>query len=291
MALVTKDYTKLSIAPFLKRPQLLQRMMTDISKKGFIADALLRGGYNADGGIVPYTRLESIYATDNPVAIEELAEYPITNLTGLTPLEARATKYGFKALISEETVRRSTLAELARTMTKLSNSLIRFIDGQVLTAISTDAAVQTMAAGGAWSSSYTGLTLDIENAKAMIYTQFEGLEGDTLVIPSSKLAALTANTNIAGQTVGTKAPDNPIFTGMLPRDLWGLNIMHTPNLPASNVAYLLDRQDIGGIADEIPMSVRALPFDEEIDGYWIKARRVSAWFIQEPKGIVKITGI
>lgn len=291
MPVITKDSPKLSIAPFLQRPRVLQRMMTDISKKGFIADALLRGGYDATGGVVPYTRLESIYAVDNPVAIEELSEYPITNLTGLTPLEARAVKYGFKTLLSEEAVRRSTLPELQRAMTKLSNSLIRFIDGQLLNAISNDAAINTMAAGGAWSSTYTGLTLDVENAKAMIYTQFEGLEGNTLVIPSAKLAALTANTNIAGQTVGSKAPDNPIFTGMLPRDLWGLNIMHTPNLPSNNIAFLLDRQNIGGIADEVPLSIRVLPFDEDIDGYWIKARRVSAWFIQEPKGIVKITGI
>ncbi len=290
MAVTTRDQQRWSIEPFRKRPEVLRRMMTSIAQKGFITDALLRGGYNAMGGIVAYTRSESIYTTGDPVDIEELAEYPITNLTGLTAIEERVRKYGFKTVLSEEQVKWSALPELNRAMTKMANTMFRFIDGSFMNKIVNDPDIQTMASSGVWTTTASGITRDVEFAKAMIRELFEGLEGDTLVIPSAKIPALTANTTFGGAYVGTKAPDNPLFTGQL-ENLWGMNIMHTPHLPANNIALLVDRQDIGGFADETPLDLRILPFDEDIDAYWIKARRRVATFLQEPKGIVKITGI
>lgn len=286
----TRDQVTWNIEVFRKQPQLLRRMMTDISKKGFLADAVLRGGYNAVGGSVHYTRSESIYAAGDPVSIEELAEYPITTIAGLTPIVERVKKYGFKAVISEEQVRWSALPEVDRMMTKMSNSMVRMVDGLFLNKVVNDPDIQTMAAAAAWTTTTSSVTRDIETAKAMIRELFEGLEGDTVIIPSAKIPALTANTTFGGAYVGTKAPDNPLFTGQL-ENLWGMNIMHTPHLPGNNIALLIDRGDIGGFADETPFDIRLLPFDEDIDGYWLKARRRLATFLQEPKGVVKITGI
>jgi hypothetical protein len=290
MTTTTRDQVKWNIEVFRKRPEVLRRMMTSIARKGFLADALLRGGYNALGGVVAYTRNESIYATGDPVDIEELSEYPITSVTGLTPLEERVRKYGFKTVISEEQVKWSALPELNRAMTKMANSMFRYVDGLFMNKVVNDPDIQTMAAAAAWTTTSSTITRDVEYSKAMIRELFEGLEGDTLVIPSAKIPALTANTTFGGAYVGAKAPDNPLFTGQL-ENLWGMNIMHTPHLPGNNIALLVDRQDIGGFADETPLDVRILPFDEDIDAYWIKARRRVATFLQEPKGVVKITGI
>lgn len=286
----TRDDQQLTISAFLKRQSLLLRAMTDISKKGFIADALLRGGYSADGGVVPYTRSETIYSDRDPQFIEELAEYPISPIAPLTQLVEVAKKYGLKSYLSEEAVRRSQLPELQRALTKLSNTIIRYVDSLFLTKLAGDAAINTQAASATWTTSATTITADIENARSLIRLQYEGYNPDTLVIHPSKIPALVANTNLQGYFVGTKAPDNPVFTGQLP-DMWGLQVMYTPNLPASNYALLLERQTIGGIADEVPMQVKALPFDEDHDAHWLKGRRVVATFLQEPKAVTKITGI
>ena len=102
--------------------------------------------------------------------------------------------------------------------------------------------------------------------------------------------ALIANSNLQGFFVGTKAPDNPVFSGQLP-DMWGMNVLATPNLPSATTALVLERLTIGGIADEVPMEVKALPFDEDHDAYWLKGRRVTATFLQEPKAVTKLTGL
>lgn len=288
----TRDQAWLNIQPFMKQPQVLRKMMTRITDKGFLADAVLRGGYDAPGGVVRYTKSESIYPSGgDPVHVEELSEYPITSIEGLTPLEERVKKYGFKMPISEEQIKWSALPELTRAMTKLGNGFVRMVDSLFLNKVVNDPGIQSLAAAAAWSVSASSITRDVEYAKALIRELFENLEGDTLIIPSAKIPALTANTTFGGAYVGTKAPDNPIFTGQL-ENLWGINIMHTPFLPGTqNYALLVDRLDIGGFADETPLDIRVLPFDEDIDAYWIKARRRLATFIQEPRGVVKITGI
>lgn len=287
---VTKDSQKITVRAFLKRQSLLQRAMTDISKKGFIADALLATGYPVAGGVVPYTRSETIYLDRDPEVIEELAEYPIAPFAPLQLLEERAKKYGLKTVISEEAVRRSVMPEIPRALTKLSNTIIRYVDGLFLTKLVNDPDINTRAAAAAWTSSATTIFNDIEEARSDIRLQFEGYVPDTLVLHPSKIPALTTNDKIAQAYNNAQAPRNPIFTGQLP-PLFGLDIFYTPNLPSANTALLMQRKMIGGIADEVPLEVKSLPFDEDTDAYWIKGRRVVATFLQEPKAVTKITGI
>lgn len=290
MPVITKDGQDITVKAFLRRQSALIKAMTDISQKRFIADALLRTGYPADGGVVPYTRSETIYLDDNPEIVDELSEYPWADEAPLVLLEERAKKHGLMVKLSEEVVRRSIMAELNRAMTKLRNTIVKYVDGIFLAKLINDAAINTMASGASWTSTYTGLTLDMENAKQLIRNQFETYEPDTLVFHSDKIAALTANTNIGGAYVGTKAPDNPIFTGQL-ENLWGMNIMHTPNLPSRDIALVMERLTMGGIADEVPMEVRALPFDEYTDAHVLKGRRIVATFLTDPKAVTKITGV
>lgn len=286
----TQGVPSLTVQQYLRRPDLLYRRMTDIAEKGFIIDALLQGGYDVQGGVIPYTRSESLYLDRDPEEIPEGGPYPVTGDTTPGILQEIARKYGLKTFITEEMVRRNQFPVVEMKLTKLTNTIIRYIDGIFLTKLLADPDINTRAAAGAWTAAGTTIVQDIENAKSDIRLQAEGYEPDTLIIHPSKIPALTVNEQIRQAYVGTAAIRNPIFTGQLP-PLFGLDLMYTPNLPNANTALLLQRNMIGGRGDEVPMEVKSLPFDEHYDRFWLKGRRVVATFLQEPKAIVKLTGI
>lgn len=293
MPITTADQQQITVKAFLKRQSALIHAMTDLAEKRFIVDTLLRGGYSADGGVVPYTRSESIYLEEDPAIIEELGEYPFADPGPLALLEERVKKYGLMVKLSEEVVNRSIMPELDRALIKLRNTIVKYVDGLFLTKLVADlpSIGNTMASVGSWTATYSGLLLDVENAKQLIRLQFDGYNPDTMVVHSNKIAALTANSgSIGAATIGSKAPDNPIFTGQLP-SLFGLEILHTPNLPSKDHAIIMERKTIGGIADEHPMEVRALPFNEYTDAHILKGRRVTATFLTDPKAATLITGV
>lgn len=283
----------ITVPQFLKRQDLLMHRMQDISEKGFLVDAILQPGYQATGGVVPYTRSESLYLDRDPEEIPEGGYYPVTGDTLPSQLEERAKKYGLKVFITEETVRRSLFPMLDRELLKLRNTMIKFIDTQFLARINAESSsvIPQRAATATWAYNVSTIFLDIENARSDIRNLYEGYEPDTLILHPSKVTALTANTTFAGSYTGSMAPSNPIFTGQLPNKLFGLDILYTPNMPATTIGFLLQRRAVGGIADEVPLQVKALPFNEDNDSYWIKARRQVATFLTDPKAMIKLTGI
>lgn len=285
----TQGSPSLMVSQYLRRPDLLYRRMTDISEKGFIVDALLQGGYDVQGGVIPYTRSESIYLERDPEVIPEGGPYPIAGDVAPPVLQEMAKKHGLKVFITEEMVRRNQFPQVEIKMRKLTNTIIRYVDGLFMTKLLADPDIQSRAAAAAWTASATTIVADIENAKADIRNQFEGYEPDTLIINPGRLPALTVNAEIRQAYVGSAALRNPIFTGQLP-PLFGLDLMYTPNIPAGTGLVMM-RDMIGGRGDEVPMEVRSLPFDEHYDRFWLKGRRVMATFLQEPKAIVKITGL
>lgn len=288
----TKGQPSLTVAQFLKRQDLLVHRMQTIAEKGFIADALLQGGYPAEGGVVPYTRNESIYPDRDPEIIPEGGTYPVTGDTLPTPLVEPVVKYGLLTFITEEAVRRSIFPVVDRELRKLANGMIKYLDTTFLNRLTNQSVsgIQTRAAAATWTSSATTIQQDIENCRADIRNLYQGYEPDTLVIHPSKLVALMTNTTFASAYAGSAAPNNPLFTGQL-APLFGLDIMVTPNLSPTTIALVMQRKMVGGIADEVPMQTKALPFDENNDSYWLKIRRITATFFTDPQACVKLTGI
>lgn len=280
----------ITVEAFLRQPDLVLHRMLDLADQGFIVDALLQEGYDASSGQVAYTRSESLYLDGDPEEIPEAGEYPIIGPTDLTRLVEFAKKHGLKTFITEETIRHSVFPEVEKALVKLKNTIVRYVDGLFLNKLITDPAIQTRAAAGPWTNISTNQTIDVERSRGDIRNVNMGYEGDTIVIHSSRLADLTANERLGDAYRGNMANQNPLFTGHV-GNIWGMDIMHTPNLPSTNTALILQRKMIGGIADEIPLQAKTLPFNEDNDTAWVKGRRISATFLTDPKAAVLLQGI
>lgn len=287
---------QITVEALLKRPDVLTRELTDISKKGFLVDALLQTGYNAQGGAIPYTRSASIYLDRNVRKMAEGTEYPIAGQTD-EQLEEKTQKYGLATFLTEEAVMRNQIGELDRSLRRLKNTLVRDIDTDFITKLIADSAILTATASntasGGWVPATETVFDDLAEAIGKIAEVEEGYEPDTLVVTRNTYTKLLRNKEVRKAFEANwndAAP--PIYTGQMQR-LMGLDIMVIGAAAgvSNDIALVLQRKIIGGIADEIPLQVRQPKFDDSRDVWWVRGRRLSATFLQEPKAICKIGGV
>lgn len=297
----SKGNQQITVEALLKRPDVLTRELTDIAKKGFLVDALLEGGYNAAGGAVPYTVSASIYLDRNVRKMAEGTEYPIAGQTDVQA-EVKTTKYGLATFITEEAVIRNQIGELNRSLRRLKNTMVRDIDTDFITKVLADTNIQTSTASNqtgstgvavGWTPTSEVIFDDLAEAIGAIAGQEEGYEPDTLLVTRNTYTKLLRNKEVRKAFEGNwndQAP--PMYTGQMQR-LMGLDIMVIGSASgvSNDVALVLQRKVIGGIADEIPLQIREPKFDDSRDVYWIRGRRLSATFLQEPKAIMKISGV
>lgn len=285
-----------TISRFLNTPTLVERELRTLTEQRFIGDVLLTGRAYPSGGAVLYETGESIFADRTPLeAIQPGAEYPLSTV-GLSQAQiATVKKWGLDTKITLESVMRQNRNPVDRALTKLANSVIRYVDSLCLTAINA-AAINTQAATAAWHSGSSDVLYDLATAEATINQgvlvagayQPQGYNADTLVLSPQGYAKLLADKGVQ-QALQRETPANPIYTGMMGR-IVGLDVMVTVNSPDPTSAYVLDRSLLGGIADERPLATNSW-YVQEAEYWRLRALRVFTPWVSEPKACVKITGI
>src|SRR4051812_37330627 len=106
LARPTGTLTTAQIQLLLQNPRVIAKRVQTLADQKFIADYLLTGRFTATGGGLFYENGESIFATDNPEAVEPAAEYPETILTSGNLTAAKTTKFGLDTLITDEAIAR-----------------------------------------------------------------------------------------------------------------------------------------------------------------------------------------
>jgi hypothetical protein len=125
-----------------------------------------------------------------------------------------------------------------------------------------------------------------------------GYNVDTLVVNDVQYAYMLTDVGISN-LLRRETTDNPVYSGQLQK-LGNLNLIISPNLPATT-AYMLDSQQLGGMADEVDgapgyavsdlaVQVKAIRKDDS-DAWDMQGRRKTVPVIQEPGAAVKLTNI
>lgn len=290
-----------TISRFLNNPTQVARRLRTMLEQRFIADSLLTGRFNVEGGAVQYETGEVIYTADAPRGIAPGGEYPITGLpTGQASI-AKTVKWGQDTEVFDEAIKRQGFSPVAKGFIKLRNQNVKTIDGVALSAISS-AVTQTTAAAAAWTGATAGqIFKDAALAVANINALNQGYDPDTIVVSDLAWAnALSAFVN-AGYFSREDANENPALTGEM-KTINGLKWLVTPNLPTPQTALVLDSTSLGGMADEkiggpgyvstdgIGIEVKSIR-EEKRDGWTLRARRVTVPVILEPASAWKITGL
>jgi hypothetical protein len=277
-----------TISRFLNTPTFVPRALRTLTEQRFIGDVLLSGRVTPQGGAVLYEQNESIFADRTDLdPIHAGMEFPISTVGRGVAQIASVLKRGLDSFVTLEDVQRLNFSPVDRALTKLANSVIRNVDGVVLTAI-TAAPTQTLAATASWSGAGAKILLDLLTAVAKINNQNQGYNADTLVLDDFHYATMmndqTVQTAMRRETV-----DNPIYSGHMGR-IAGLDVMVTNNGPNSAVGFVLDRSLLGAIADERPLTSGSwwLP---ETEKWRLRALRTMVPMVIEPNACVQLTGI
>lgn len=302
MAQYTANSPQITVDYLLKNPRVLdRRFREDLSQQGYLTEVLLQGGYPVVGGAIRFNRDESQLPDSESgrrtyEIVAEGARFPI--IGPLQPQEEveRSAKHGLRMFVTEEQRLRNQVPQVDKDLRYLKNELIDYVDNLFMQKFLTDPAVpsfnvQTDAgfSGAVWGRTGLGILNDLVVAKAKMTSLRRGFRPDVVLVNDDKVPFFLAHEELHAQFQGAGA-SAPIFTGQLPGQLAGLNILYSPFVP-SNQAIVMQSKALGGYGDERPEGIKVLPFNEEREIYEIKASRIMAYFIDEPNAAVKLNGI
>lgn len=288
-----------SISRFLNSPSQLNRRLRTLAEQRYIADTLLSQRFQVQGGAVVYETGESIFAGDNPAAVNPGSEYALTTLSTGSASVANTVKWGQAAIITDESIARNNFQPVSRAMTKLVNSNVKYVDSVALSAVSTAVTQSTAAAAGWSTASATQILSDVAKAKANILALNQGYDPDTVVLDDLHWAYAFAAFTAGGFLPRETDSANPLVTGSFPV-IDGMRWLPSPNVSSSSTVLVADSKMLGGMADEnlagpgydgqgaLGVQGKAIREDDK-DQYRLQVRRVTVPIVQEPAAAWKIT--
>src|SRR3954462_1748818 len=293
----------LSISRFLQSPQAINRRLRDFTDLRFVSDQLLTQRFRSQGGAVLYEQSEPFVSDRTAESVGAGSEYPYANLPTGTAAVAAIQKWGQKVQLTDEEIARNQYggAAVDRAMKKVVNSIISQVDSITMSAIASNVTQTfnvTATGGGVWTGATPTILRDIFRARAIVMALNLGYNVDTLVVNDVQYAYMLTDTGISN-LLRRETTDNPVYSGQLQK-LGNLNLIISPNLPATT-AYMLDSQQLGGMADEVDgapgysvsdlaVQIKAIRKDEQ-DAWDLQGRRKTVPVIQEPGAAVKLTNI
>lgn len=290
---VTPEQLKL----LLGNKTLVARRIAELTREKFIADYLLTGRYDAQGGGVFYdTETGELYTGEDPEAIEPAGEYPLVHLDEGVPSAARTVKWGQGTRFTDEKITREGRQYVDRGLARVGNTIVRHVDGVAWGVISSKV-TSTRAASATWDKAGVMMRdiLSVQNERAELAT---GIELDTVALSGDQFA------NLIGLLVDDKAlpreQANIVLTGNVPVNALGLTWVTSPHIVGDD-PWLFDRDQLGGMADEKliseefasagPQGVEAATERVKgVDAYEVRARRVTVPVVVEPNAGVRLTG-
>lgn len=287
-----------SIHRLMQSPPLVARRLRGLVEQRYIADALLKGRFEATGGGIFYESGEPIGSGENPRAVSAGGEYPLVSLGGGALSGAKTTKWGQDTEIYDEAIARLKRNPVDRGLTKLANQNVSYVDGVTMSAVTSAVTVTTNLGAALASATAEQILTAFLKEKARIVALDEGYMPDTVVLDDISHAIVTAKFVAAGYF--PRESSNPVNTGDFPNYM-GLTWLAT-NHGVTNVGLVADTEQLGGMADEdlqspgyskvdgvgVEVKVSRLNGSDDRDGYRARARRVTVPVILEPAAAGKI---
>jgi len=296
-----QDGPRLTVSAIIKQPTLIPARMRSLLANQFITDSLLRSLPRTTSGAYIYEEGTPLFADGDAAIVEEFGEIPyITGSVGERKV-AVTVKRALALRISQEMVNRNDIDKVNKQQTQIKNTMIRTWDNAFFGALLNHPDVPTIAATAAWSAVGAKIRTDIAEATAVIEeATFPGqtenyydFSPNTLVIGRATRTDLIQSDDFAKAYTDALVTEAPAYTGTLPGQFVGLNILVSRTLDrlAPGKALLLEAKTIGGIGDERPTSTTPLYEDKPRESWRSDTVRQSAIVIDQPKAGIWITGV
>lgn len=293
------DGPRLTVNDYLKDPLRIPQLVLDVMNGQFIAEDVLRNAGSNDSGAARFMESTPLYADSEPDIRAEFGEVPVTPVsTGLEKVTF-AQERALAVMVSDEARRRSNIDRVNQSIQQVKNTMVRSWDTAFMNAILGNSSVQTLTIGTAWASATgDGIRHNLLDAQQLIVeatpsdrpNDFFDFEPDTLIVnPSSKIDVLK-NVDFSTVYVGDIAHESLRYTGKLPRQIYGLDVLVSRRMPAGK-ALVLQRNICGFYSDELQLQASPLYRDEPRKTFRSDVQRASMIGIDQPLSVCILNGV
>jgi hypothetical protein len=291
----SSNHTTHTVSDFLKDPTLIEESLAVVAQRQFITESLFTQGFQASGGAVSYHESVSQYmeegeGDEEDFAIAEGSEFHQVYMHDVGPQVERVRKYGIEGWVTFEDERRNNLGQLARMTTRMMNTMVKNLDSQTLRMLINNSKIRPYVSAGDWNTvTYNGLYDDILAVTSMVNDEKTAkgtYQADTLVVSYNTYARMIRNVAIRDLYIKAGKDDNPYFTNQM-GSIADLDVLYSPFM-VDDYAFILDKGEIGGVADEEPLQMKPLEKDESRERYMLRAKRLTVAFLSDPGAIVRV---
>lgn len=294
------DGPRITVNELLKDPLTIPALILDMTQNEFIIDSVLRNGGAATSGAVRYSESTPMYADDFPEIRPEFGEVPVVPTSIGLPRVVFAHERAMAIMVSDEMRRRQAIDPVTRQLTQVKNTMVYSWNTAFYSAVVANASIQTLAVSNTWASASATIRADLAQAMYLVenanivspsgVTQWFGFEADTLIINHGTKNTLLQSSTFAAPYVGDIASENLQYTGTLPQQIMGLDVLVSRQVPAGN-AIVMQRNRAGFYADEVPFIAGPLYRDEPRKTWRSDTQRASAIGLDQPLAIVLLSGV
>jgi len=312
------DGQRITVDDYLKDPLRIPALVLDIMQNEFIIETVLRNAGNNVSGAVRYEQSTPLFANKDATIRAEGAEVPAVTGSVGEILVAYSYERAMAISVTDEMRRRQLVDPVTRQLTQVKNTMIKdwnqaffsllqttMPSTQVYSVPSAEAWDGAESIGGGTSTTPAALVnlpyiirnhisdaiYLVDNAALPTQPQnFFGFEADTLIIDHVAKLALFKSQDFARPYIGDAASSSIQYTGLMPRQIMGLDVLVSRQCP-TGVAFVCQRNRLGFVSDEVPMTATPLYRDEPHKKWRSDIQRASAMGLDQPFAIVAITGV
>lgn len=289
-----------TVKTLTNEPKVIPRRILRLLDNQFIIDDILRnGGNDVDSMSVVYEESTPLFADVETGDKTEFGEYKIAQTSRGQVKVAVMMPKGLSLIVSEWMRKFNQMDELNKSVTQITNTIIRTFDKMFRDAVLLNTNVPTMPASATWNNTATNIGADIQGAKFVVFNQdigqqtddFAGFEPDTIVMSAAKAEDVLGNTSINQPYEGiAQVEDKPAFKGVLPRTIKGLVPFISRTWPNDKV-LVCQRKVIGAVVNQRGLRTTPLYPDQKTETYRCDTSRWSTVVIDQPLAGVLITGV
>lgn len=265
------DGEPITVDSMLKDPTWIPERVIDALSGAFLEELLFRNGGSNDSGVVAFREAASPFLNDDAENVAEYGEIPVSGLGDGKVRSIIGQKTALGIRVSYEMRNENKVDRVNQQSTALQNTMIRSSVRSSLAAFDASG-TESVPASGAWTGSSGDPAKDLWDAIETIQAagddeQAGGEDGgsfgyvpNTLVAHPSAVTALVRNEQIQKYYIGDLASENPLYRGVLPTTVCGLQIAQSRFMDPTKV-IVLEAGVAGFYSDTYPLQMT--PFYEE----------------------------
>lgn len=288
---VTGD--EVTLNRFIQSPTAVSKRINEIARENMVSTTILRETRDdVSGGAIQFTEDDDVVSE----VMDELAPgtvYPEVSVSGGTQRVLKMSKWGHKATVTDESLKRRKANAIERVLRGMANSAILSTE-QLNIDLIQSSVTRSVAATAGWTAAGANLIKDLTRLTSAFNTKTDPFRPDTILVDQESWVELASHKQIM-EAQSREGRENVLYTGDF-RSFGRVQIVSSPYL-SGRFCAAFDTTMFGGIATEnlggdyegSPIQVKSYRSDES-DSWKIQARRTSVPYVTSPLAAVKLTG-